>query len=198
MDEEERKKLKTSGMAKRVNIARQNDDEAVIDSTAYSKMVGGRYTHMECVMDSGCSFPLTTTAITKALGIEVMPLKQKLEMLDASNRIMEIIGTARIFIESDILGGRKCVEAAVVEGEKKETLISLQLLTRWDLIHYSFPFQTITEYCNDQKKNKHHKAYSTYYNFHSEMYEENRSIKPPSKKMHKLARKHYGFIFPCI
>ena len=72
-----------------------------------------------------------------------MPLKQKLEMLDASNRIMEIIGTPRIFIESDILGGRKCVEAAVIEGEKKETLISLQLLKRWDLINNSFPYQTI-------------------------------------------------------
>ena len=120
-----------------MNIAKQNDDEAVISSTAYSKMIGGKCTHTDCVMDSGCSFPLTTTAITKALGIEVTPLKQKLEMLDASNRIMEIIGTTRIFIENDVLGGRKCVEAAVIEGEKKETLISLKLLKRWDLIHDS-------------------------------------------------------------
>ena len=80
-------------------------------------------------------------------------------MLDASNHIMEIIGTASIFIENDVLGGRKCVEAAVIEGEKKETLISLQLLKRWDFIHDSFPYQTISEYCNNQKKNKYHKAY---------------------------------------
>ena len=120
MDDEERKNLKLTGRIKRVNIAKQDDDEAVISATAYSKMIGGRCTHTECVMDSGCSFPLTTTAVTEALGVEVIPLKQKLEMLDASNRIMDIIGTTRIFIESDILGGRKCVEAAVVMSEKKK------------------------------------------------------------------------------
>ena len=74
MDDDERRNLKLTGKIRRVNIAKQNDDEAVISSTAYSKMVSGRCTHMECVMDSGCSFPLTTTAITKALGIEVMPV----------------------------------------------------------------------------------------------------------------------------
>ena len=105
-------------------------------------------------------------------------------MLDASNRIMEIIGTARIFIENDVLGGWKCVEAAVIESEKKETLISLSLLKRWDLIHDSFPYQTISEYVSqNQRNNKSHKAYSTYYNFHSEIYEENRPIKPPLIKM---------------
>ena len=46
MDDDERKNLKLTGRIKRVNIAKQNDDEAVISSTAYSKMVGGRCTHM--------------------------------------------------------------------------------------------------------------------------------------------------------
>ena len=104
LNEEERKNLTINGRIKRVNIARQNDDEAVISSTAYSKMTGGRCTHTDCVMDSGCSFPLTSTAVVEALGIEVKPLKEKLEMLDASNRIMEIIGTARIYIDNQVLG----------------------------------------------------------------------------------------------
>ena len=62
-------------------------------------------------------------------------------------------------------------------------------MKRWDLIHDSFPYQIISEYCNNQKKNKYHKAYSTYYNFHSEIYEENRSIKPPSTKCTNLREK---------
>lgn len=102
-------------------------------------------------MDSGCSFPLTSTAVVEALGIEVKPLKEKLEMLDASNRIMEIIGTARIYIDNEVLGGHKCVEAAVIESEKKETLISLGLLKKWDLLHDSFPFQTISDYVNQNQ-----------------------------------------------
>ena len=143
-------------------------------------MVGGRCTHTDCVMDSGCSFPLTSTAVVEALGIEVKPLKEKLEMLDASNRIMEIIGTARIYIDNEVLGGRKCVEAAVTESNKKETLIYLGLLKKWDLVHESFPFQTISDYVYQNRRNKVHKAYSTTYNFHSNIYEENRPLKPPS------------------
>ena len=73
-------------------------------------MVGGKCTHTECVMDSGCSFPLTSTAVVEAIGAEVMPLTQKLEIIDASNCIMEIIGTARIYINNDVLVGRKYVE----------------------------------------------------------------------------------------
>ena len=82
LNEEEKKDLKVRGRINRVNIAKQNEDEAIISSTAYSKMIGGKCTHTECVMDSGCSFPLTSTAITKALGIEAKQLKEKLEMLD--------------------------------------------------------------------------------------------------------------------
>ena len=81
-------------------------------------------------------------------------------MLDASNHLMNIIGTTKIFIESNILGGCKCVEAAVVVNEKKETLISLGLLKRWDFVHETFPYQTVSDYVNDQKKNKKFKAYS--------------------------------------
>ena len=166
LNDEERKNFATKSFASRVNIARQ-DDDAVIPSTAYSKMVGGKCTHTECVMDSGCSFPLTSTAVVEAIGAEVMPLTQKLEIIDASNRIMEIIGTARIYINHDVLGGRKYVEAAVTRSNKKETLISLGLLKKWDLVHDSFPHQTISDYIYSKQRNKVMKAYSSAYNFHS-------------------------------
>ena len=144
------------------------------------------------MMDSGCSFPLTSTAVVEAIGAEVMPLKQKLEMLDASNRIMEIIGTARIYIDNEVLGGRKYVEAAVTRSNKKETLISLGLLKKWDLVHESFPFQTISDYLYSKQRNKVFKAYSMTYNFHSNIYEENRPLKPPSAKCNKLRERIMG------
>ena len=138
--------------ARRVNIARQ-DDDAVIPSTAYSKMIGGRCTHTECVIVSCCSFPLTSTAVVEAIGADVMPLKQKLEIIDTSNHIMEIIGTTKVYIENDVLGGRKCVEAAVTRSNKKEIL-------KWDLVYDSFPHQTIRDYVYDKQRNKSLKAYS--------------------------------------
>ena len=53
------------------------------------------------------------------------------------------IGTIRMYIDNRVLGGRKLVEAAVVESNMKETLISLDLLKKWDLVHESFLFQTV-------------------------------------------------------
>ena len=133
MPDEERKGLTIRGKAFRANIAKQ-DEDAVIPSTAHSKIVGGRCTHTDCVMDSGCSFPITFTAAAEALGVEVKPLTKKLEIINASNRIMEIIGTIKMFIDNRVLAGRKLVEAAVVRSNKKETLISLSLLKKGALV----------------------------------------------------------------
>ena len=105
---------------------------------------------------------------------------------------MEIIGTARIYINNEVLGGRKYVEAAVTRSNKKETLISLGLLKKWDLVHESFPFQTISDYVYSKQRNKVLKAYSSTYNFHSSIYEENRPLKAPSAKCNKLRENLMG------
>ena len=99
---------------------------------------------------------------------------------------MELIGTARIYINNDVLGGRKYVEAAVTRSKKKETLISLSLLKKWDLVHDSFPNQTISDYIYSKQRNRSLKAYSTLYNFNAGIYEEHRPLKPPSSKCNKL------------
>ena len=142
-------------------------------------------------MDSGCSFPITSTAVAEALGAEVKPLTKKLEIIDASDRIMEIIGTIKMFIDNRVLGGRKLVEAAVVRSNKKETLISLSLLKKWDLVHESFPHQTVSDFIA-AKKNKVFKAYSPAYDFHSSLYEENRVLRKPSPKCSKLRENLMG------
>ena len=89
--------------AYRARIARK-DDDSVIQSTAHSKIVGGKCTHTECVMDSGCTFPITSTAVAEALGVEVKPLTKKLEIKGALDRFMEIIGTIQMYIDNRVLG----------------------------------------------------------------------------------------------
>ena len=130
--------MKESYIAYKARVARENDTP-VTKAMVYSKMQGGRGTETDSVKDAGCTYPHTTTAVTEALGIEVKPLTGSLEIIDASGNALDILGTTRMFIDSQILGGRKLVEAAVIRGNKKETLISLQLLKHWDLIHESFP-----------------------------------------------------------
>ena len=86
-------------------------ETSVIHSTAHSKIVGGKECDTESVMDSGCSFPITSTAVAEGIGAEVKPLKNKLEIIDASDRVMDIIGTIRMYIDNQVQGGRKLVEA---------------------------------------------------------------------------------------
>ena len=76
-------------------------------------------------MDSGCTFQITSTVVAKGIGVEVKPLSGNLEIIDASGNAIDILGTIKKYINNKILGGRKLVEAAVIESDKKETLISL-------------------------------------------------------------------------
>ena len=94
---------------------------------------------------------------------------------------MDIIGTIKMYIYHHVLGGRKLVEAAVIRSKKKETLISLDLLKRWDLVHESFPYQTISDYIYSNKDNKRSKAYSAVYNFHSQQFKKAQPSKNPPK-----------------
>ena len=76
-------------------------------------------------MDTGCIFPVTTTAIVEGMKAEVIQLTEELDIIDASGKFLAVLGTCKIFIENKFLGGRKMVEAAVIQGDRKETLISL-------------------------------------------------------------------------
>ena len=52
MKEDEKSDLAVSFRAYRAKIAK-NEDSSVVQSRAHSKIVGGKCTHTECVMDSG-------------------------------------------------------------------------------------------------------------------------------------------------
>ena len=105
-------------------------------------------------MDSGCTHPLTTLTVTRALKMEITPLDREMEIVEASGKLLRILGTVTFFLECDVLGGRKMIEAAVIEGEgAAEVLISLALMKKWDLIHDSFPSETISDYMT-RKTNK--------------------------------------------
>ena len=44
------------------------------------------------------------------LGIEITPLRKQLIIIEASRGEVNSLGTAKIFIESDVLGSRKMIE----------------------------------------------------------------------------------------
>ena len=152
LKEEEKKEFATSYRAR----SAKDSDSSAVKSIAWSKLHDGNSSKTDAVMDSGCTFPLTTTAVTTKMKTEIIHLKEELNIVEASGKTLDVIGTCKMFLENEILGSREMVEAAVIEGEgSKETLISLDLLKSWDLIHSTFPHQMISDYINSNTNKKY-------------------------------------------
>ena len=78
-------------------------------------------------------------------------LTNVLMIVEASGSELEILGTARIFLETVVLGpARQIIEVAVIAGtdNNKEVLLSLGLMKVCDLIHDSFPLESVPLECN--------------------------------------------------
>ena len=136
-------------------------------------------------MDTGCIFPVTTTAIVEGMKAEIIPLIEELDIIDVAGKSLTVLGTCKMFIEKRILSSRKMVEAAVIQGDRRETLISLQLLKKWDLIHDSFPNQTISDHIVN-KSNKKYAAYSMLYDLHIQVGSKKNSKEGYYEKLVKL------------
>ena len=101
--------------------------------------------------------------------------------MEASGKNLEILGTVKFYLEAEVLGGRKMVEAAVIRGEgTKEVLVSLGLMKAWDIIHQSFPEETVTDYLF-KLNNKSSLAYSSLYSLQNNIYSESKVLKDPGK-----------------
>ena len=68
------------------------------------------------MLESGCTFPISSLAVIKKLKADIMPLTQNLTIIEASGSELKILGTAIIFMKSEVLGPeKKQLEVAVIE-----------------------------------------------------------------------------------
>ena len=94
----------------------KSDDSPIVSGKMWSKINGGISTKVDTIMDSGCTQPLTTMLVTDAIKMKVTPLARELIIVEASGKNLRILGTVRMYLETEVLGGRKLVEAAVIQG----------------------------------------------------------------------------------
>ena len=98
-------------------------------------MNGDTSSKTDAIIASGCTYPVTMKTVTDNMKAEIKPLRKTLTIIEVSGKSLEGLGIVKMFLEADVLGGRKLAEASVTEEEgSKETLISLDLLKKWDLI----------------------------------------------------------------
>ena len=78
------------------------------------------------------------------------------------------------------------MEAAVIAGEgASEVLVSLGLLKKWDMIHDTFPEETVSDFMQ-RMTNKHKLAYSSLYNINTDNFNASRKLRPPGKDCTEL------------
>ena len=66
------------------------------------EIAGGNKNDTKAVMDTGCTFSVTTTAVTKGIKAEIMSLKEELDIIQALGKSLEVIGTSKMFIEKKL------------------------------------------------------------------------------------------------
>ena len=77
---------------------------------------------------------------------DIIPLTQDLTIIEASGSELKILGTAILFLESEMLrSDRKELDVAVIEGVEgnKEILVSLKLMKTWKMVHETSPRETV-------------------------------------------------------
>ena len=64
-----------------------------------------------------------------------------------------------MFFESDAWTGRRMIECAVIDTRNSiETLISIQYLKKWNLLHPTFPLKSIDSYVERKAKDSKYSA----------------------------------------
>ena len=53
---------------------------------------------------------------TDEMKVQINPLKRDFTIIEASGKSLEILGTAKMYLEAEVLEERKIIEASVIEG----------------------------------------------------------------------------------
>ena len=132
---------KDSPMTKTMVFKRFKGDKRVVSSTCW---------------DIGCTLPVCILQVIKKLDDEILPLTQDLIIVEASETELQILGTAVILLEADVLGpSKKQMEEAVTKGQddNKELLVSLKLMKLWDVVHMTtVPKENVTSHVLGMKE----------------------------------------------
>ena len=118
--------------------------------------------------------------------MKLNPVNKPLVIIQADGSALKIIGSAIIFLEAENIKGQRMIECAAMEGNgAKETLISLEYLKKWGIVHDSFPHENLDDFITRKYLNKNTAYYSDVLNLNTNLYSVNRTIREPSQECKK-------------
>merc|ERR1711888_547617 len=103
----------------------------ILQGQIYKKRGNTFYKTENMLADTGCSYNICGEQIIRDVGIIIFPFRNKMQILDASGNYLKLIGSAVLYVRTQVLGLKtvKRLEVAVQSGaEEREILLSLQTL----------------------------------------------------------------------
>ena len=148
--------------------AKGGNPSPVIQGKCFRKRLDKFFTWESMIADKGCLSHICTEQIAKDLRLKIFPFKREMSIIDASGNLLSLLGSAYLFVKTQVLGRNKIkkLEVAVLKGSNsdREILLSLKTLIDWNLVHPDFPNVQLDSFIQ-KMVNKHmgKKAYSTLY-----------------------------------
>ena len=74
------------------------------------------------------------------------------------------------------------LECALLDGNgSRETLISLEIIKKWGILHATFPYESLEDFVNRKYLNKNTAYYSDVLNLNNNLYTVDRTTREPSQ-----------------
>ena len=106
------------------------------------------------LFDSGASVSIMGEVMAKENKLTIKKLSKPKNVHEASGAKLDIIGTADMFVKIEAIGKTKKLRCLILRGSgvDREILISCKMLKRWNLIHDTFPHETVDNYVKRKLK----------------------------------------------
>ena len=136
----------------RIKRARENDNSTV---GMISRSTDFRQAREEkFLMDSGAQVCIMGELMAKENRLTIKSLTKPRNVYEASESRLDIIGTSDMWVKIAAIGKMKKLRCLILRGSgvDREILISCKMLKRWNLIHESFPHETVYNFVKRKLK----------------------------------------------
>ena len=114
------------------------------------------------LFDSGASVCIMGEIMARENKLTIKRLSKPRNVHEASYNKLDIIGTADMWVKIAAIGKMRKLRCLILRGSgvDREILISCKMLKKWNLIHKSFPHETVDNFV--KRKLKLHKVASVF------------------------------------
>ena len=136
----------------KIKMAKETDNSA---QGMISKNTDFRQARKEkFLFDSGAQVCIMGEIMAQENRLTIKSLTKPRNVYEASGNRLDIIGTADMWVKIAAIGKMKKLRCLILRGSgvDREILISCKMLKRWNLIHESFPHETVDNFVKRKLK----------------------------------------------